>query len=382
MSKEGIVVTTLQSNKVSEANWGRLDFLTASEGTALAEFTARVPAASLERVQYRAESKEAVSLRFLRARKFEVDKSLALLAECCQLFDKYDAEGCATMGAEAAAGCDPDVLTTFYPHTQRGYDKQGRLLLWEANGCVNLHALETVVRKSGLIRYHFWTMQAQLNNLFDAGQEDALGNKVVWTTAVLDFEGLSMHHMSRAMFSHLKTMVAIDNVCYPEMLGKMVVVNAPSLASTGWKMVKGWLDARTQDKIEIVARCDVCPLLLLLQQQCRRRSDPQSPSLLPSCSGPASVTKLQELIDSDSVPVSLGGAGQEVFSAKPCTEYMAVPRGGQLERGVVLPAGKSLTVDTYVKDDCTSGIAANHHHLHLTEPSPLPSVYRLPWVVY
>jgi hypothetical protein len=92
--------------------------------------------------------------------------------------------------------------------------------------------------------------------------------------------------------------------------------------------------------------------------------------------------KLQELIDSDSVPVSLGGAGQEVFSAKPYTEYMAVPRGGQLERGVVLPAGKSLTVDTYVKDECTSGIAASHHHLNLTQPPPLSSVYRLSWVVY
>ena len=109
---------------------------------------------------------------------------------------------------------------------------------------------------------------------------------------------------------------------------------------------------------------------------------PSLPPFSPSCSGPASVMKLQELIESDSVPISLGGAGQEVFSAKPNTEYMAVPRGGQLERGVVLPAGKSLTVDTYVKDECTTGKAANHHYLHFTEPSPLSSAYRLPWVVY
>jgi len=67
------------------------------------------------------------------------------------------------------------------------------------------------------------------------------------------------------------------------------------------------------------------------------------------------------------VPVSLGGTGQEVLSAKPYTEYMAVPRGGQLARGVVLPAGKSLTVDTYVKDEYTTGKATNNH-LDLTVP--------------
>ncbi len=89
--------------------------------------------------------------------------------------------------------------------------------------------------------------------------------------------------------------MAIDNVCYPEMLGKLVVVNAPILATTGWRMVKGWLDPRTQEKIEMVRP------------------------------GQPSVDKLREIIDEGSIPVSLGGEGEEVFRSKPNTEYLAVP---------------------------------------------------------
>lgn len=261
-------------------------------------------------------------MRFLRARKFDLDKSLTLLDQCCAQFDKYEAEKCADMGAEIAAVCDPDVLVTFYPHTQAGYDKKKRVLQWEANGCVNLDALMTVVRRANLVRYHFWTMQKRMNDLFIAAPElEESGTKNVCTTCVLDFDGLSMHHMSTKMFSHLKTMVAIDNVCYPEMLGKLIVVNAPSLASLGWKTVKGWLDPRTQEKIEI------CPR------------------------GEKSASRLLELIDAHSVPKSMGGTGDEVLMVKPNTEYFAVPRGGTLiSRGVFVPAGKTATVDTYVRD--------------------------------
>jgi hypothetical protein len=36
----------------------------------------------------------------------------------------------------------------------------------------------------------------------------------------------------------------------------MLVINAPGLATMGWRMVKGWLDPRTKKKIEIVGKAD------------------------------------------------------------------------------------------------------------------------------
>lgn len=315
-----------EKRKSLTLNWGKAGSLNEEQNAALTKFTNELHAKRIEKLKYDAESTENFSLRFLRARKFDVEKSIKLIEECEEILKKYEADSCAAMGAEACADCDPDVLTTFYPHSQGGIDKQGRLLMWEANGAVSLAALQAAVRPDNLIKYHFWTMQNKLNDFFNNSDDypQGSGNKVVATTAVLDFDGLNMSHFSQRMFTHLKTLIGIDNVCYPEMLGKMIVVNAPRLATTGWGMIKGWLDPRTQEKIEIHGR-------------------------------EASKARLLELIDEGQLPVSLGGTGPEVFSAKPCTSYVAVPRGnGKIERGVILQAGHSLIIDTYVKDDCVS----------------------------
>ena len=36
-------------------------------------------------------------------------------------------------------------------------------------------------------------------------------------------------------------------------MNKMIIVNAPRFFSTSWKVIKGWLDPRTANKIEIIA---------------------------------------------------------------------------------------------------------------------------------
>jgi hypothetical protein len=43
-------------------------------------------------------------------------------------------------------------------------------------------------------------------------------------------EGLGLVHCSGSTLDHVKAMVALDNTCYPETLGKMLVINAPWLA--------------------------------------------------------------------------------------------------------------------------------------------------------
>lgn len=53
---------------------------------------------------------------------------------------------------------------------------------------------------------------------------------IISTCVILDVSGLSMHHCTGVVLEHVKAMVALDNVCYPEILGKMLVVNTPWLA--------------------------------------------------------------------------------------------------------------------------------------------------------
>jgi len=51
------------------------------------------------------------------------------------------------------------------------------------------------------------------------------------TCVILDLQGMNLSHFSPHAMEHLKAIVAIDNTCYPELLGKMLVINAPWIAS-------------------------------------------------------------------------------------------------------------------------------------------------------
>ena len=52
----------------------------------------------------------------------------------------------------------------------------------------------------------------------------------------------------------------LDSTCYPEILGKMLVINVPFLAIKTWNIVKRWLDPRTLSKIEVIS--DHCNTVL------------------------------------------------------------------------------------------------------------------------
>jgi hypothetical protein len=64
-------------------------------------------------------------------------------------------------------------------------------------------------------------------------------------------------------------------------MSKMLIVNAPSYFSATWRIIKGWLDARTANKIEVI-------------------------------SNRATMEKrLLEYIDSDQLPSDYGGTGPD-----------------------------------------------------------------------
>lgn len=50
-------------------------------------------------------------------------------------------------------------------------------------------------------------------------------------------------------------MATTDSDHYPERLGTMVIINAPSMLSFAWNVIKGFLDAVTKEKINIIGKC-------------------------------------------------------------------------------------------------------------------------------
>lgn len=139
------------------------------------------------------------------------------------------------------------------------------------------------------------------------------------------------------MLELVKLFISIDNVCYPEMLGKMLVINAPFLAVQTYKLVKGLLDPRTQAKIEIISPHD-------------------------------SIRRMHELIDKKYLPSDYGGTAPDLYYFKPNTEYVTIPKQsnsvashgfGEIIRTIAVPYGKTLFVDTYLSEGAIEVIVSS-----------------------
>ena len=70
---------------VDAVNWGRFDYLTLDQEAAM-EALLESHADELEAIRYSVESPEECALRFLRARKFDTEKTHEIIAEALQKF--------------------------------------------------------------------------------------------------------------------------------------------------------------------------------------------------------------------------------------------------------------------------------------------------------
>jgi CRAL/TRIO domain len=96
---------------------------------------------------------------------------------------------------------------------------------------------------------------------------------------ILDLDKLTTSQLSRRALAIVKEQAAIDSICFPETMSKMLIVNAPTYFAATWRIIKGWLDARTAAKIEVIS------------------------------SRATMEKRLLEFIDADQLPSDYGGTG-------------------------------------------------------------------------
>jgi len=165
-------ITTGTTNTADNTNmedlWGKLNHLTIEQHNNLKSFLSKAPSIELEDAKFSIETKEQVSLRFLRARKFDIILSLQLLHDCYITLKDKKAELYANMDPNEILGCEVNVLRKFYPHSQSGHDKLNRPLLYDNSGNMNMNGITHLTTPEGLIGYHFWTMEKALDDLFNS----------------------------------------------------------------------------------------------------------------------------------------------------------------------------------------------------------------------
>jgi hypothetical protein len=126
----------------------------------------QVREAELTLAKYDVESYGNCACRFLRARKFDVPRALALLSEAVRTRNEHRPWDVIAMGAERATGCNLILIKAFYPHAAYGFDRFNRPVFYERTGIVNATALATITTMDGLIKYHWISMDKVLGDAF------------------------------------------------------------------------------------------------------------------------------------------------------------------------------------------------------------------------
>ena len=79
-----------------------------------------------------------------------------------------------------------------------------------------------------------------------------VGRRVDQLFIIYDVQGVNISKIFDAKFKKfMKFMIATVQDYYPEILGKLFIVNASLMIKSAWTVVRPWLDKKTRDKIEL-----------------------------------------------------------------------------------------------------------------------------------
>lgn len=191
---------------------------------------------------------DALALRFLRARKWDVDKALVMLVSTMSWRHsdmKVDIdimangeEGAvvnAREGKDEAKKVGEDFLAQLRMGKSflHGVDKQGRPICVVR---VRLHRQGEQCEES-LERYTVFLIETA---------RMVLRPPVDTATIIFDMTGFSMANMD---YTPVKFMIKCFEANYPESLGAVLVHNAPWIFQGIWKIIRGWLDPVVAAKV-------------------------------------------------------------------------------------------------------------------------------------
>ncbi|KAM0249369.1 hypothetical protein ACHAQJ_009085 [Trichoderma viride] len=191
---------------------------------------------------------DALALRFLRARKWDVDKALIMLVSTMSWRNsemkvdsdimKNGEEG-AVSDAQGGKGDAKKVADDFLAQLRmgksflHGTDKQGRPICVVR---VRLHRQGEQCEES-LERYTVYLIETA---------RMVLRPPVDTATVIFDMTGFSMANMD---YTPVKFMIKCFEANYPESLGAVLVHNAPWIFQGIWKIIRGWLDPVVAAKV-------------------------------------------------------------------------------------------------------------------------------------
>jgi len=228
--------------------------------------------------------KEAYALcRFLRARKFDVEKVFELLDEARPHYAKAQ-ENKFYLDLEAELGFSRSVFLSQYPAVFSGNAKNGCPVMYMKLGSVQPEGIKCIVSLEKVDRFFWNDITYVFPNVLKTGRVVNPDFARTENITVYDLKGVSRSQVTSDTFEMIKVGNAVMS-SFPETLHCLLIINAPSWFGLIWSLVKKMIDARTASKIEVFT------------------------------SAKSGDKRMQELIDKNQIPSDYGGTGPSLATA-------------------------------------------------------------------
>jgi len=187
---------------------------------------------------------DAALLRFLRARKFDLVKAKEMLI-ACETRMEHDFKD-----IENFEYPEVEQVDKYYPQYYHKMDKDGRPVYIERLGKLDIGKLYAITSQDRQIKRLVNEYEKFLNNRLPACSAK-VGYHVETSCTILDLGNIGIWSFSKVKDYVFKASDIGQN-CYPECMGKFYIINAPSLFTTVWAVIKNFLDEVTVSKIKIL----------------------------------------------------------------------------------------------------------------------------------
>ena len=216
----------------------------------LDRFRSLVKANDVENTKIPFEKSDYCLLRFLKARKFDLEKAMKMWVDHVNWNNQFKCVADAK-DEDVSGGANLAVICRLYPTAYSGCDRKGRPLMIKRFGHCNIVSL---IQHCGNNVENVVAWEAKysmkMKNVF-AYYSHLSGHHVETFCSILDMEGSSMSQFSNEVWDALKLTNELTSANFPESLGILIVINAPLYFRVVWGLVKKFVDPRTFAKFRL-----------------------------------------------------------------------------------------------------------------------------------
>ena len=257
-------------------------------------------------------------LRFLRARKYNVKNAFAMVKDDVRWRCENNRLQLRKESAVDVLACDIHKIYSYFPVWFQGHDKQLRPVSYRQFGKFEVWNVLKLTTMERLVRFHAWESEQALRSMHALSASS--GYNIETFVLVIDAAGWGLRLATSDAFAFIKGMAVTDSDHYPERLGTMVIVNAPAVLSFAWRVIQGFLDPVTKEKIRILS-CDPEEWQPVLRHYIDEDQIPRQ------YGGTAPDLTAQQAIDAMNPPTAAAAAVEEVSAAAMQATTTAATKG-------------------------------------------------------